>query len=79
MNGIAKKILSVVLFLVCVGLVYLIYQGIMEPVNFNKEKARREAVAIQRTFAICRWPTRALPVVSCPPWTPFATSTKRVK
>ena len=48
MNGIAKKILSVVLFLVCVGLVYLIYQGIMEPVNFNKEKARREAVAIQR-------------------------------
>ena len=48
MNGIAKKILSVVLFLVCIGLVYLIYQGIMEPVNFNKEKARREAVAIQR-------------------------------
>ena len=48
MDGIAKKILSVVLFLVCVGLVYLIYQGIMEPVNFNKEKARREAVAIQR-------------------------------
>ena len=48
MNGIVKKILSVVLFLVCAGLVYLIYQGIMEPVNFNKEKAHREAVAIQR-------------------------------
>ena len=47
MNGIAKKILSWVLFFVCVGLVYLIYNSIMQPVKFNKETDRRKAVAIQ--------------------------------
>ena len=43
-----KILIEVVLFLVCVGLVYLIYSSIMQPVNFNKEKNRRETVAIQR-------------------------------
>ena len=47
MNGITKKILSWVLFFVCVGLVYLIYTSIMQPVKFNKEADRRKAVAIQ--------------------------------
>lgn len=48
MNGIFKKILSWLLFFVCVGLVYLIYSSIMQPVNFNKQKKVREDVAIQR-------------------------------
>ena len=48
MNGALKTILSILLALAIAGLVYLIVQSVMEPVNFNKEKARREAVAIQR-------------------------------
>ena len=48
MNGVLKKILSVVLALLIVWLVYLIVQSVMEPVNFNKEKAHRETVGIQR-------------------------------
>lgn len=48
MNGVLKKILSVVLFLLIIWLGYKIVQSVLEPVNFNKEKARREAVAIQR-------------------------------
>ncbi|MCQ2156115.1 MAG: hypothetical protein MJY57_02810 [Bacteroidales bacterium] len=48
MNGILKKILCVVFFLLSVFLVWRIYSGIMEPVNFNKQKAFREGVAIQR-------------------------------
>ena len=43
-----KIILEVVLFLLCILLVDLIVKSIMKPVNFNKQKAYRESVAIQR-------------------------------
>ena len=43
-----KIILEIVLFLVCILLVDLIVKSIMKPVNFNKQKAYRESVAIQR-------------------------------
>ena len=43
-----KIILEIVLFLLCVLLVDLIVKSIMKPVNFNKQKAYRESVAIQR-------------------------------
>ena len=48
MNKALKIILEIVLLCALVGLVYLIYSSIMKPVNFNKQKERREAVAIQR-------------------------------
>jgi hypothetical protein len=48
MNKALKIILEIVLLCAIVGLVYLIYSSIMKPVNFNKQKERREAVAIQR-------------------------------
>lgn len=48
MNKVAKNILCVALFILCVLLVYVIYSSIMQPVNFNKEQAQREEVAIQR-------------------------------
>ena len=48
MNKAVKIIVEVILFVAIVGLVYVIYESIMQPVNFNKEKAQREAVAIQR-------------------------------
>jgi len=48
MNKTLKIILEIVLFVAIVGLVYAIYSSIMKPVNFNKQKERREAVAIQR-------------------------------
>ena len=47
-NKIVKIIVEILLALAAVGLVWLIYASIMEPVNFNKEKAAREEVAIQR-------------------------------
>ena len=43
-----KIILEIVLFLLCILLVDLIVKSIMKPVNFNKQKAYRESVAIQR-------------------------------
>lgn len=44
-----KKLFTyLILPVVIVGLVYLIVESIMEPVNFNKEKAAREEVAIER-------------------------------
>ncbi len=43
-----KIVAEIVLALLAVLLVYLIYQSVMEPVNFNKEQAAREAVGIQR-------------------------------
>lgn len=43
-----QTIIQATLFVVIVLLVFLIYKSIMKPVNFNKEKARRETVAIQR-------------------------------
>ena len=48
MSKTVKILLEVLLALVAVGLVFLIYRSIMEPVNFNKEKAARQAVAVQR-------------------------------
>ena len=48
MNKLVKIILEIVLALAAVGCVYGIYRSIMKPVNFNKEKARRSEVAIQR-------------------------------
>lgn len=48
MNKTVKIIIEVVLFVLCVFLVYKIYDSIMQPVNFNKQKDYRESVAIQR-------------------------------
>ena len=48
MNKVVKIICEVVLLAAIVGLVYLLYSNIMQPVNFNKEKASRQAVAVQR-------------------------------
>lgn len=48
MNKALKIVIEIVLLVAVVGLVYLIYSSIMEPVTFNKERAYRESVAIQR-------------------------------
>ena len=48
MNKIVKILLEILLALVAVGCVYGIYRSIMKPVNFNKEKAHRTEVAVQR-------------------------------
>ena len=48
MNKTVKIIVEILLALVAVGCVYGIYSSIMKPVNFNKEKARRQEVAVQR-------------------------------
>ncbi len=43
-----KQAVSVVLTLVIIGLGYILYQSIMEPIRFEKEKNRRYAVTINR-------------------------------
>lgn len=48
MKGIVKKIVSVLLLFVIAGLVYACIKSIMEPINFNKQKAYRETIGIQR-------------------------------
>ena len=48
MNKTLKVIVEILLALAAVGCVYGIYRSIMKPVNFNKEKARRSEVAVQR-------------------------------
>jgi len=48
MNKIVKIIVEILLALAAVGCVYGIYSSIMKPVNFNKEKARRQEVGVQR-------------------------------
>lgn len=48
MNKLAKIIAEILLLLAAVLLVVLIVRSIQEPVQFNKEKAAREQVAIQR-------------------------------
>ena len=48
MNKVVKIIIEVVLLAAICGLVYLLYSNIMKPVNFNKEKESRQAVAVQR-------------------------------
>ena len=48
MNKLVKIIVEILLAVAAVGCVYGIYRSIMKPVNFNKEKARRQEVAVQR-------------------------------
>ena len=48
MNKALKIVVEILLALAAVGLVYLIYTSVMKPVNFNKEKAHRTEVAVQR-------------------------------
>ena len=48
MNKTLKTILSIVLALVCVFLVYKIYDGVMQPVRFEKDVNARKKVAIQQ-------------------------------
>lgn len=43
-----KKIVQVILAVIIIGLGYLVFQSIMEPVRFNKEKATREKIVIQK-------------------------------
>lgn len=43
-----KTIIQIVLLLVIFALVYLIFESIQEPVRFNREVNRRQAVAIQK-------------------------------
>ena len=49
MNSIIKKVLTYVIFpVIIVGLVYALVESVMAPVEFNKHRAYREGVAIQR-------------------------------
>ncbi len=49
MNSIVKKVLTyLVLPLIIVGLTYALVKSVMEPVEFNKHKAYRSEIAIQR-------------------------------
>ena len=48
MNGIVKMIVSVLLLFVIAGLVYVIVQSVMQPVNFNKQMEYRKGVGVQR-------------------------------
>ncbi|MBR6346519.1 MAG: hypothetical protein IKR69_03945 [Bacteroidales bacterium] len=48
MKKLLKICAEILLAAIAVLLVWLIYRSVMKPVNFNKEKAVREAVAIQR-------------------------------
>lgn len=41
------RILQIVLFLVIIVLAYLVYQSINKPLEFNKEKNKRELVVVQ--------------------------------
>lgn len=43
-----KKIIQVVMALIIVGLAYLVYDSIMQPIRFNKQKEIREKAIIQR-------------------------------
>ena len=48
MNKAVKIIAEVLLAIAAVALVYAIYSSVMQPVNFNKEEARRQEVAVER-------------------------------
>jgi len=48
MNKAIKVVIELALVVVSVALVFLIVRSIKEPVDFNKQKEHREAVAIQR-------------------------------
>ena len=48
MKKFVKILVEVLLLAVICGLVYLIYNSINQPVEFNKQVARREKVGIER-------------------------------
>ena len=48
MNKVTKIVFEVILLAGIVALAYALYSSIMQPVNFNKEKKSREAVAVQQ-------------------------------
>ncbi len=48
MNKVLKTILSILLALLCLFLVYKIYDGVMQPVRFEKDVNARKKVAIQQ-------------------------------
>lgn len=48
MNKVLKIVIEIVLLAVIAFLAYITVDSIMKPVNFNKEKESREAVAIER-------------------------------
>ena len=48
MNKVTKIVVEVILLAAIGGLVYWLYSSIMQPVNFNNEKASRQEVAVQR-------------------------------
>ena len=48
MNKTVKIVVEIVLAFAIVGLVFAIYSSIMKPVNFNKQLAKRQEVAVQR-------------------------------
>lgn len=43
-----KTLIQLALFAIIVALGYMVYESIMEPVRFNKEKQQREKVVIER-------------------------------
>jgi len=43
-----KTLIQIALFVVIVALGYMVYESVMEPVRFNKEKQQREKVVIER-------------------------------
>ena len=49
MGSIIKKIFTFLILPLCIaGLVYLLVDSIQQPVKFNKLKAYRESIAVQR-------------------------------
>ena len=48
MNGIVRKIVSILLLFVIAGLVYANIKSITKPINFNKQLEYRKSVGIQR-------------------------------
>ena len=48
----AKPIISVVLWVVCFGLAYLIYSSVMKPIEFKQEKEARYEIAVKTMLDI---------------------------
>jgi hypothetical protein len=48
----ARKIVSIVLWLVCIGLAYLIYASVMKPIEFKKIKEQRYEAAVAKLLDI---------------------------
>ncbi|MBP5625576.1 MAG: hypothetical protein J6W98_01510 [Bacteroidales bacterium] len=48
MNKVTKIVVEVILLAAIAALIYWLYSSIMQPVNFNNEKASRQEVAVQR-------------------------------